>query len=204
MQFNLQDSLFFNFYRFLSSFLFICITHTFPLSFYFSHFTVFFLSILLVWYGLLFSVTSLLPFPLSKRVREQKMTKRNDLNDSGNSAHKPTQLVYVPEGLCDGTFNLLTIPSVGYLCYSCSWSVNPHGTESMCILLHWVHFSYNMTPNASQLFPQGPISKTAIHFKTGEKSEMEYSLLSGKGFERVILTMCEFHVTLIPVYIIPL
>lgn len=61
-----------------------------------------------------------------------------------------------------------------------------------------------MTPNASQLFPQGAISKTAIPFKIGEKSEMECSLLSGKGFERVILTMCEFHITLIPAYIIPL
>lgn len=40
------------------------------------------------------------------------MTKRNDLNDAGNSAHKPTQLVYVPEGLCDGTVNLLFLQLV--------------------------------------------------------------------------------------------
>lgn len=41
------------------------------------------------------------------------MSKRNELNDAGNSDHKPTQVVNAPEGLCDGSLQF-PIPSAGY------------------------------------------------------------------------------------------
>lgn len=63
------------------------------------------------------------------------MSKRNELNDAGNSDHKPTQVVNAPEGLCDGSLQF-PIPSAGYLYYSCRWSVHLHGIESVRILLH--------------------------------------------------------------------
>ena len=40
-----------------------------------------------------------------------------------------------------------------------------------------------MIPNASQLFPQGPILKRAIHFKIGGKNPVECGLASGKGWK---------------------
>lgn len=40
-----------------------------------------------------------------------------------------------------------------------------------------------MIPNASQLFPQGPILKRAIHFKIGGKKQVECGLVSGKGLK---------------------
>lgn len=55
-------------------------------------------------------VTSLLSFPFSERAREQKMTKRNDLNDAGNSAHQPTHSQYMPlRGCVMGAINLLVL-----------------------------------------------------------------------------------------------
>lgn len=128
----------------------------FSLSLYISHLTVSFLSILLVWNALLFSVTSLLSFHLSQRAREQKMTKRNDLKEAGSPATSPLNK-HMPRGVVRCETSVYC--SFSNSCHSRDWSVHPRGTESTRISQHWEHVSYNMVPNTSQLFAQGPFKK---------------------------------------------
>lgn len=168
-QFNLQDYLFSTcIHFFISSFLLVCIiTPTFPFLLPFSsHCFLPFYPVglkwspqLLVYYLYLF--------------RESKRTKTDNekwFKWCRQSAHQATHNQYMPPRGCDGS-RQSTGSSVGYLCYSSSWSVYPHGTKSVCISLPWEHYSQNMIPNASQLFPQGPILKRAIHFKMEEKTK---------------------------------
>lgn len=87
------------------------------------------------------------------------------------STHKPPLIVYASEGMwwepsIYWFFSRLPVLLFQLVCVS-TWC------KSVCISLPWEHYSQNMIPNASQLFPQGPILKRAIHFQDGGKNQVE-------------------------------
>lgn len=114
------------------------------------------------------------------------MTKRNDLNDAGNSAHQPTHNPFTPlRGRVMGAVSLLVLQLV--TCAPLASGLCTHMVFKVCAsycLESIIHMHiHNMIPNASQLFLQGPMLKRAIHSKIAGKNRVGCGLLSGKGLK---------------------
>lgn len=140
-------------YRFQSSFLVVGTTHTFRVLLPFSSHC-FFLSILRVWMRSLPRLPARLFLPLrgwGNQNWQREMIWMMQAVLPTNPLDK-----HMLGGWCDGKRQSLG-PSASEPRYSCQRPARPCGTEGTHSPLPWVHFSYNVAPNSSHLFPPGPI-----------------------------------------------